>query len=59
MQQLEKNTMSEHREVESLYLLISLSQIGREYWLPVSVLLRHFLIRRKRGPKFTFGQPAS
>lgn len=44
MQQLEKNTMSVHREVESLYLLISLSQIGREYWLPESVLLRHFLI---------------
>lgn len=49
MQQLEKNTMSEHREVESLYLLISLSQIGREYWLPVSVLLRHFLIREQEG----------
>lgn len=47
MQQLEKNTMSEHREVESLYLLISLSQIGREYWLPVSVLLRHFLIKEE------------
>jgi hypothetical protein len=44
MQQLEKTTMSVHREVESLYLLISLSQIGREYWLPVTVLLRHFLI---------------
>jgi len=44
MQQLEKNKMSVHREVESLYLLISLSQIGREYWLPVSVLLKHFLI---------------
>ncbi len=44
LQQLEKNTMSVHREVESLYLLISLSQIGREYWLPESVLLRHFLI---------------
>ncbi|WP_246610976.1 antiviral reverse transcriptase Drt3b [Aquisediminimonas profunda] len=44
MQQLEKNTMTAHREVESLYLLISLSQIGREYWMPVSVLLRHFLI---------------
>jgi len=29
MQQLEKNTMSVHREIESLYLLISLSQIGR------------------------------
>ncbi|WP_371999211.1 RNA-directed DNA polymerase (plasmid) [Tistrella mobilis] len=49
MQQLEKNTMSEYREVESLYLLISLSQIGREYWLPVSVLLRHFLIKEEEG----------
>lgn len=51
MQQLEKNTMSEHREVESLYLLISLSQIGREYWLPVSVLLRHFLIKEEKETK--------
>lgn len=49
MQQLEKNTMSVHREVESLYLLISLLQIGREYWLPVSVLLRHFLIEEDKG----------
>ena len=49
MQQLEKNTMGVHREVESLYLLISLSQIGREYWLPVSVLLRHFLITEEKG----------
>jgi len=46
MQQLEKNSMSAHREVESLYLLISMSQIGREYWLPESVLLRHFLIAK-------------
>lgn len=49
IQQLDKNTMSEHRELESLYLLISLSQIGREYWLPVSVLLRHFLIKEEDG----------
>lgn len=49
MQQLEKNTMSVHREVESLYLLISLSHIGREYWLPVSILLRHFLIKEEEG----------
>lgn len=48
LQQLEKNTMGVHREVESLYLLISLSQIGREYWLPVSVLLRHFLIKEEK-----------
>lgn len=46
-QQLEKNTMSAHREIESLYLLISLSHIGREYWMPVSVLLRHFLIEEE------------
>lgn len=49
MQQLEKNTMSAHREVESLYLLIALSQIGREYWLPVSVILRHFVIEEEEG----------
>lgn len=48
MQQLKKNTMSVHREVESLYLLISLSQIGREYWLPESILLRHFLITKDK-----------
>lgn len=49
MQQLDKNKMSMYREVESLYLLISLSRIGREYWLPVSVLLRHFLIKEEEG----------
>ncbi|OMG53029.1 reverse transcriptase [Azonexus hydrophilus] len=48
LQQIEKNTMGVHREVESLYLLISLSQIGREYWLPLSVLLRHFLIKEEK-----------
>lgn len=49
MQQLEKNAMNIYREVESLYLLLSLSQIGREYWLPVPVLLRHFLIKVDEG----------
>lgn len=51
MQQLEKYAMSVYREVESLYLLLSLSQIGREYWLPVSVLLRHFLINEEEDTK--------
>ncbi|AFJ02686.1 Reverse transcriptase (RNA-dependent DNA polymerase) [Methylophaga frappieri] len=49
LQQLEKNAMNAHCEVESLYLLISLSQIGREYWLPESVLLRHFLITEEEA----------
>jgi hypothetical protein len=52
MQQLDKNTMSVHREVESLYLLISLSQNGREYWMPVSVLLRHFLIKEDSNGEY-------
>lgn len=56
IQQLEKNTMSTHREVESLYLLISLSQIGKEYWLPVSVILKHFLI--EEGESGDYIRPA-
>jgi len=57
MQQLEKNSMSIYREVESLYLLLSLSQIGREYWLPVSVLLRHFLINEEENTG-SYARPA-
>jgi hypothetical protein len=49
MQQMKKNTMSDYREIETLYLLICLSQIGREYWLPLSVILRHFLIEEENG----------
>jgi hypothetical protein len=51
MQQLERNSMGIHREVESLYLLISLSQIGKEYWLPESVLVKHFLIAENEKTK--------
>lgn len=57
MQQLEKNTMSVFREVESLYLLLSLSKIGREYWLPVPVLLGHFLIEEEDATA-TYVRPA-
>ena len=44
LEMLEKNTMSTHRELESLYLLIVLSRIGREYWLPEQTIAKHFLI---------------
>ena len=57
LQQLEKNRMSMHREVESMYLLIALSQIGREYWLPASTLLRHFLIEEDKSSG-TYGRPS-
>ena len=46
IQHLQKGTMSEFREVESLYLLVALSQIGKEYWLPEEVLANHFLLRK-------------
>lgn len=42
--QLSRNKMNDHREVESLYLLTSLSQIGREYWLPEASIAHYFLI---------------
>lgn len=45
MEQLQKNEMTVHREVESLYLLVSLLHLGREYWLPESLLVKHFLIK--------------
>lgn len=39
-----KNKMGNHREVEGLYLIIILSRIGREYWLPEETIAKHFLI---------------
>lgn len=44
LEMLGKSKMSSHREVESLYLLITLSRIGREYWLPETAIAKHFLI---------------
>jgi hypothetical protein len=37
--------MNLHHEIENLYLLTSLSKIGKEYWLPESVLAKYFLIK--------------
>jgi len=45
VQLLDKSTMSLHHEIENLYLLTSLSKIGKEYWLPESVLAKYFLIK--------------
>ncbi len=44
LEMLAKNKMSPFREVESLYLLIVLPSIGREYWLPEQAIAKHFLI---------------
>ena len=41
---LDKDTMGLYREIESLYLLVSLSSTGKMYWLPESLIAKHFLI---------------
>ncbi|WP_198222531.1 antiviral reverse transcriptase Drt3b [Bartonella apis] len=46
---LENNTIKKYHQVENLYLIILLSKLGREYWLPTSILLHYFLINEKEG----------
>jgi hypothetical protein len=52
VQQIDKNIVTRYREVENLYLLITLSQIGREYRLPIEALVRYFGIEEKGGTLF-------
>jgi len=49
VQQLEKNTVTPYREVETLYLLIILKQLGREYWLEERELARYFNLLDEGG----------
>ena len=44
---LEKNKIAPHSQVETLYLLIILKELGREYMLPESMLLDYFSISKK------------
>lgn len=53
IEQIEKYKMTPYREVESLYLLIALSQIGKEYWLPEESLLKHFVISKDAEGTYT------
>lgn len=39
--QLRKNQVSDYREVETLYLLTALGELGREYWLDQAALCEH------------------
>ena len=52
VQQMNKNKLSEFRELESLYLLIVLSSLGREYWLEESTLMRYLDIDVDRSGCF-------
>ncbi len=42
VQQIERSAISPYSEVETLYLLIALKQLGREYWLEERELARYF-----------------
>ncbi|MGD0697050.1 MAG: antiviral reverse transcriptase Drt3b [Terriglobia bacterium] len=46
---LNKYRSSEHTPVETLYLLIALAELGRDYWLDVEALASYFNIERKGG----------
>ena len=49
---LSKTTMNKHREVESLYLLISLSSLGKEYWLSEKLIATHFSIKVNESDQY-------
>ena len=42
---LKKNKYSEYIQVETLYLLIALSELGEDYWLEESLLFEYFNIK--------------
>ncbi|MGN7721205.1 antiviral reverse transcriptase Drt3b [Chitinophaga sp. 22620] len=46
---LHKNKTVEHTQVETLYLLITLSELGKEYWLNEDVLCSYFNIEKAHG----------
>lgn len=50
---LDKNKTIKHTQVETLYLLIILSELGKEYWLTEDVLASYLGIDRKKDGTFT------
>ena len=46
---LKKNESSNQTQVETLYLLIALSELGRDYWLEESVLSNYLGIRTEKS----------
>jgi hypothetical protein len=51
---LNKNRSLEHTQVETLYLLIVLSELGKEYWLESEVLCSYFDISKDNQGVHTF-----
>jgi len=45
--QLKKNQALEFREIESLYLLLALGELGKEYWLDERIIRQHLHIAER------------
>jgi hypothetical protein len=50
---LKKNKNDEHTQVETLYLLVALSELGRDYWLDETSLARYFNIEMNSPSVFS------
>jgi hypothetical protein len=46
---LRKNTSAEYAPIETLYLLIALSDLGKDYWLDIETLCSYFDFRARRA----------
>ncbi|MBC2776764.1 antiviral reverse transcriptase Drt3b [Parasphingopyxis marina] len=55
--QLRKNQVSNYREVETLYLLTALGELGREYWLDEDSLCQHLNISKDKTGLLCREQP--
>jgi hypothetical protein len=55
--QLRKNQVSDYREVETLYLLTALGELGREYWLDQDSLCQHLRIERDEDGELRRAKP--
>ena len=51
---LHKNKSLEHAQVETLYLLIALGELGKEYWLDVEALRQYVCIEKDKDNKLYF-----
>jgi sulfur relay (sulfurtransferase) DsrC/TusE family protein len=50
---LQKNKSLEHTQVETLYLLIALRELGEEYWLDINTLCEYFnIIKNDRDSNY-------
>lgn len=51
---LQKNKSLEHTQVETLYLLVALRELGKEYWLDADVLRQYLCIGKHKDTEELF-----